>query len=48
MLCGERDETINHIISKLAQKGYKTRYDWVGNVFHWELCKKFNFKDTNK
>ena len=32
-LCGERDETINHIISecsKLAQKEYKTKHNWVG------------------
>ena len=32
-LCGDRDETINHIISefsKLAQKENKTRNDWVG------------------
>ena len=31
-LCGDRDETINHIISecsKLAQKEYKARHDWV-------------------
>ena len=43
-LCGDRDETINHIIteySKLAQKEYKTRHDWVGNEIHWEMCKKF-------
>ena len=36
-LCGDRDETINHIISecsKLAQKEYKTRHDWVGKVIH--------------
>ena len=35
--CGNRDETINHIkseCSKLAQKEYKTRYDWVGKVIH--------------
>ena len=40
-LCGDRDETINHIISessKLAQKEYKTRHDWVGKVIHWEMC----------
>ena len=40
-ICGDRDETINHIISeccKLAQKGYKTRHDWVGKVIHRELC----------
>ena len=32
-LCGDRGETINHIISKcskLVQKEYKTRHDWVG------------------
>ena len=41
--CGDRDETMNHICecSKLAQKGYKTRRDWVGKVIHCELCKKF-------
>ena len=36
-LCGNKDETINHIItewSKLAQKEYKTRYNWVGKVIH--------------
>ena len=50
-LCGEREETINHIISecsKLAQKGYKTRHDRVGKVIHWKLCKKLKFDDTNK
>ena len=36
-LCGDRDEKINPIISecsKLAQKEYKTRHDWVGKVNH--------------
>ena len=40
-LCGDRDETNNHIISecnKLAQKESKTRHDWVGKVIHWETC----------
>ena len=43
-LCGDRDETINHIISewsKLAQNEYKARHDWVGKVIQWEMCKKF-------
>ena len=43
-LCGDRDETINHIISecsKLVQKEYKTRHDWVGKVIRREMCKKF-------
>ena len=50
-LCGDRDETINHIISecsKLAQKEYKTRHNWVGMVIHWKMCKKFKFDHTNK
>ena len=45
-LCGDRDKTINHIInecSKLAQKKYKTRHDWVDKVIHREMCKKFKF-----
>ena len=46
-LCGDRDETINHIseCSKLAQKA---RHDWVGKVIHWGMCKKFKFGHTNK
>ena len=43
-LCGDRDETINHIISecsKLAQREYKARHDW-------EMCKKFKLDHTNK
>ena len=50
-LCGDRDKTINHIItvcSKLAQKEYKTRNDGVGKVIHWELYKKFKCDHTNK
>ena len=49
--CGDRDETINNIISecsKLAQREYKTSHDWVGKVVHWEMCKKFKFDHTNK
>ena len=50
-LCGDRVETINHIISecsKLVQKEYKTWHDWVGKVIHREMSKKFNFDHTNK
>ena len=42
---------MNHIISecgKLAQNEYKTRHDWVGNVIHWEMCKKFKSDQMNK
>ena len=50
-LCGDRDETINHIISecsKLAQREYKARHIWVGKVIHRGMCKKFKFDHTNK
>ena len=43
-MCGTVDETINHLISecsKMAQKEYKRRHDWVGKRIHWDLCKKF-------
>ena len=38
VLCGDRDKTVNHIskYSKLAQKVYKSRHDWLGKVIHWE------------
>ena len=45
-LCSDRDEIINHMISecsKLAQKEYKARDDWVGKLIHWEMLKKFKF-----
>ena len=51
MLRGDRDETINHIIgecSKLVQKVYKTRHDWLGKVIHREMRKKFEFDHTRK
>ena len=50
-LCGDRDETIDHIISecsKLAQKEYMARHNWVGKVIHWEMCKKFKTDHANK
>ena len=49
--CSDRDETVNHIISKcsiLAQKEFKTRHDWVGKVIHQELCKRLKFINTNQ
>ncbi len=49
--CGDRDETIKHIISeccKLTQKEYKGRHDWVGKVIYWEMCKKFKFDHATK
>ena len=45
-LCGDKNKTINHIISecsKLTQKEYRTRHDWVCKVIHLELCKNLNW-----
>ena len=50
-LCVDRDETIIHMISqysKLAQKEYKTRHNWMGKGVHWEMSKKFKYDQTNK
>ena len=48
-LCGDRDKTIIYIIdgsSKLVQKEYKTRCDWVKKVIHWEMFKKLKLDHT--
>ena len=34
--------------SKLSQKEYKTKQDWVEKVIRRELCKKFKFDHTNE
>ena len=50
-LCGDRVQTINHIISecnKLVQREYKARHNWVGKVIHLEMCKKFKFDHASK
>ena len=39
--CSRVDNTINHIFSersKLTQREYKRRLDWVGGRIHWEIC----------
>ena len=44
ILYRDKDETINHTISecsKLTQREYKTRYDWLGNNKK-DLCKNLN------
>ena len=50
-LCGDKDETINHITSEcntLATNEFKTRHDWVGKVIHKGMCKEFRFDHKNK
>ena len=48
-LCGDRDVTwYISDCSTLAQKQYMTRYDWVGKVIHWVMCKTLKFDHINK
>ena len=51
-LCGEREETISHIVadcSKLAQKQYRLlRHDRVTLMIHWSLCKRIGFQQQEK
>ena len=46
-LCGEREETISHIVSEckmLASKHYRLwRHDRVATVIHWVLCQRYGF-----
>ena len=40
-MCGEKGETVSHIVSecgKLAQREYKRRHDNVARYVHWNLC----------
>ena len=43
-MCGERDDSITHLIAvskKQAQKQYKQRHHNIARVVHLELCQKF-------
>ena len=44
-MCGERDESVTHLIAeckKLAQKEDKKRHDNVARIVHLELCQNFS------
>ena len=46
-MCGERDETVMHILSeceKLAQGEHKKRHDRVASIIHWKLCEIHGFR----
>ena len=50
-MCGERGETVQHIIyecKKLAQREYKRRHDTVAKLVHWKLCEKHNLESKEK
>ena len=47
----ERLKSANHVLSecsKLAQKKYKRRHDWVGTKIHWELYRKYGIEVKQK
>ena len=42
---------MNHLISecsKMAQREYKRRHDWVGRRVHWDVCKKYGIVVNDK
>ena len=50
-MCGERGETVQHIIfecKKLAQREYKRRHDTVAKLVHWKLSEKHNLERKEK
>ena len=50
-MCGEKDETVNHLISecsKMAQREYERRHDWVGRRVHWDVSKKYGIVVNDK
>ena len=50
-MCGQRNETVNHIIcecSVLAQKEYLKRHNNLCKYVHWRLCKKQDLESAEK
>ena len=51
MFYRERDETFDYIMGeccRLAQKKYKMKHIWTGNIIYRELIKKLKFDHTAK
>ena len=47
----KKGERVQHLVNgceKLAQKEYEKRYDNVTKKVHWDLCKKYRLKHTEK
>ena len=50
-LCGEKGESISHIVSecsKLAQREYKRRHDNIARIVHWKLCGEYHLDRAGK
>ena len=46
-MCGERGETINHLVSefsKLGQREHKQRHENVAKNVYWLLAEKYGFE----
>ena len=47
MMCNQKGETINHILSEckmLAQKECKRRQDNIARLVHWKPCCKYDMR----
>ena len=50
-MCGNKNETVSHIISEcsmLAQREYKRRHDNAAKYVHWRICEKYELDRANK
>ena len=48
-MCGSKDETVNHLLSKCStQVEYKRRHDIATNGIHWDLCKQYGIDVSDK
>ena len=50
-MCGRVNKTINHLLSeysKMAQKEYKRRHDWIAKRIHWEVYRKCKIQVKKK
>ena len=50
-MCGKADESINHLLSdcsKMTQKEYKHRHDWMGKKTYWEVWKNYGIETKAK
>ena len=50
-MCSNADESINHHLSecsKMTQKEYKRRHDWMGKKVHWEVCRNYGLETKAK
>ena len=44
-MCRNSDKSINHFLnecSKMTQKEYKCRRDWMERKIHWEVCRTYD------